>query len=145
MNWGHKITIVIVAFIAAMLSMVFIASKQSNEMYDGNYYEKELKYQKFIDAANNLKATNTNLEIKQSAENIVFTIPSTISDNITNGSIELLKADDSKKDVIQKITTSTNTQSISKKKLSNGLYITRIFWENNNTPYYFEQKVNITK
>ena len=48
MNWGHKITIVILTFIIGMLGMVYVASKQTNEMFDSNYYEKELKYQNYI-------------------------------------------------------------------------------------------------
>ena len=45
MNWGHKILIVYATFIIAMLGMVYVASKQTNEMQDENYYVKELKYQ----------------------------------------------------------------------------------------------------
>ena len=42
MNWGHKITIVIVLFLTAMLGMVYYASLQNNEMIDDHYYQKEL-------------------------------------------------------------------------------------------------------
>ncbi len=46
MNWGHKITIVIVVFLVAMVSMVIVAYRQTNDMIDENYYTKELEYQK---------------------------------------------------------------------------------------------------
>jgi hypothetical protein len=54
MNWGHKITIVIIVFLVGMLGMVFIALRQNNEMIDDDYYKKELAYQQVIDAKNNL-------------------------------------------------------------------------------------------
>jgi hypothetical protein len=50
MNWGHKIAIVIAAFVIGMLSMVYFASQQTNEMIDDNYYQKELAYQDIINA-----------------------------------------------------------------------------------------------
>ena len=37
MNWGHKIGIVIGAFVIGMLGMVFFASLQTKEMIDANY------------------------------------------------------------------------------------------------------------
>ena len=144
MNWGHKITIVILTFIIGMLGMVYVASKQTNEMFDSNYYEKELKYQNYINASNNLQALNTKIVVTQTTENLIITIPSISISNINEGKIELLKADDSKKDLSQKMNSSAQ-QIIKKSELSSGLYTARIFWINNNTPYYFEQKINIVK
>ena len=51
MNWGHKLTIVIVLFVAGMLGMVSYAMMQDNEMIDDHYYQKELEYQDVIDAS----------------------------------------------------------------------------------------------
>ena len=48
MNWGKGITLVIILFIITMLGMVYVASKQTNEMVEANYYDKELKYQNLI-------------------------------------------------------------------------------------------------
>lgn len=144
MNWGHKITIVILTFIIGMLGMVYVASKQTNEMFDSNYYEKELKYQNYINASNNLQALNTKIVVTQTTESLIITFPSISISNINEGKIELLKADDSKKDLSQKMNSSAQ-QIIKKSDLSSGLYTARIFWINNNTPYYFEQKINIVK
>ncbi len=144
MNWGHKITIVIIAFVIGMLGMVFIASKQTNEMFDSNYYEKELKYQHYINASKNLQLLSQKINISQTTESLTINLPSNATNNISEGIIELLKADDSKKDVKQKMNNSL-AQTISKAKLASGVYTTRIFWISNNIPYYHEQKINITK
>jgi len=66
MNWGKSITIVIVSFIAIVLGMVYVASKQTNEMIDKNYYDKEIKYQTLIDAAENLNKVSKDSLITQS-------------------------------------------------------------------------------
>lgn len=146
MNWGHKILIVIIVFIVAMLTIVYVASKQTNEMFEGNYYEKELKYQNYIDAAKNLQALPTKLVINQNSDSLNFVLPQQATTNISNGYIELLKADDSKKDIKQNFSNnSLAIQTILKNKVANGVYTARIFWTNNSTPYYHEQKISITK
>ncbi|MFY8127798.1 MAG: FixH family protein [Chitinophagaceae bacterium] len=144
MNWGHKITFVILTFIACMITMVYIASKQTNEMFDSNYYEKELNYQNIINAANNLNALHESVQINQDNQNVVCSFPKSTVTNFKDGKIELLKADNSSKDVTQVMLASSN-QYISKTKLTHGLYNIRISWNSNNIPYYFEQKIIITK
>ena len=54
MSWGYKILIVYILFIGMILGMVYVASRQTNEMQDDNYYAKELVYQSVIDGKNNL-------------------------------------------------------------------------------------------
>jgi regulatory protein YycI of two-component signal transduction system YycFG len=61
MNWGRGLTLFIVGFILAMLGMVYIAFKQSNEMIEDNYYDREVKYQEIIDAKSNLNPYSANL------------------------------------------------------------------------------------
>lgn len=145
MNWGNKITIVITTFIVGMLSMVYVASKQSNEMIDGNYYEKELKYQNIIEASNNLKNLQGSINIEQSINDLTIKLPTTATNNLHNGNIEFIKADDSKKDYQKKIQDGTSELYIEKNKLHKGFYKLRIYWENNNIPYYYEDKINIAK
>lgn len=65
MNWGHKITAVIAIFIIAMMSMVYLAFQQTNDMVDTNYYDKELKYQLKIDAAQNLNSATSEVLVTQ--------------------------------------------------------------------------------
>lgn len=146
MSWGNKILIVIIVFIVGMLSMVYVASRQTNEMFEGDYYEKELKFQNFIDASKNLQALPTKLTINQTTDSLNFILPQQASASIDSGYIELLKADDSKKDIKQNIVASTSSmQTILKIKATKGVYTARVFWTNNKTPYYFEQKINVIK
>jgi hypothetical protein len=61
MSWGYKILIVYILFIGMILGMVYVASRQTNEMQDDNYYAKELVYQSVIDGKNNLNALTEKL------------------------------------------------------------------------------------
>ena len=74
MNWGHKITLVFIVFAIAILGMVYVASQQTNELQDENYYEKELVYQTVIDGRNNLK-NEGNYILRDSSNDILLQIP----------------------------------------------------------------------
>lgn len=141
MNWGNKILIVITTFIIGMLSMVYIASKQTNEMFDSEYYEKELQYQSIIDASKNLSLISTPVEIKQDKKQLNIHLPPTIATNIQEGYIELLKNDNKEKDLKIDISKEASTVlNIAKTQLTKGLYTIRVFWKNAGTSYYYESK-----
>lgn len=141
MNWGNKILIVIIVFITGMLSMVYVASKQTNEMFDSNYYEKELEYQKFIDAAKNLSVINQTVETSQDANQLYIQLPAITTNNIQDGFIELLKANSKEKDIKLNIKKETSAViKIAKTQLTKGLYTMRVFWTNAGTNYYYENK-----
>ena len=63
MNWGHGILITIIIFVASILGMVVLSSRQSIDMMDEGYYEKELKHQELIDESANFARDNGKVEI----------------------------------------------------------------------------------
>jgi hypothetical protein len=146
MNWGYKITIVIATFIVAMLSMVFIASKQTNDMIDSNYYAKELAYQQIIDAVNNTKPYLADLSIEQNKEVVTLKLPTEITNLVeANAKIELIKVDDKSKDTTIPLMLNNSKQIISKSNLHAGVYLIRISWKNSGVAYYHKQNINVKK
>jgi hypothetical protein len=147
MNWGYKILLVIIAFIVGMLSMVYIASKQTNEMIDKDYYEKELKYQDLINAAQNLNNLNINKDSILFAENKILKIklPTNTFENFKSGNLELLRLDDIKKDKNIILNPIHGNQDINMNELFTGNYKIRLFWENASKSYYIEKMFFIQK
>ena len=146
MNWGHKITIVIIVFIVGMLGMVFIASMQTNEMIDKDYYKKELAYQQVIDASQNLINRSSNNLITQTMMEVVITLPVGTYEKLDDGNIEFLRNDSEKKDFsIELKRVGTNRHVIQKAELSKGVYRVRMKWSNNGIPYYKEESVFVEK
>lgn len=144
MNWGHKITLVILAFITAMLSMVYVAMRQTNEMMDKNYYEQELKYQALIDAAQNLNAISHEPVVQQNAEGLVLQIPEVLLSGFKDGKVELLKSDDQAKDISLNFSPDSNGLFLIKKsELHTGSYRARIRWSSQGKAYYREQELNV--
>ncbi len=75
MSWGYKILIVYILFIGMILGMVYVASRQTNEMQDDNYYAKELVYQSVIDGKNNLNALTEKLVVENTSDAVQIKLP----------------------------------------------------------------------
>ncbi|MFM9944509.1 MAG: FixH family protein [Bacteroidia bacterium] len=142
MNWGHKLTLVIIAFILCMLGMVFIAFRQTNGMIDTNYYEKELNYQSLIDAAQNLNAVSNDDLIKQNEKGLLITIPLSLLAGFENGRAEFLKIDNQKGDAILSFKPdSDGLFLIENSKILHGSYKVRLKWKSQSKDYYREQNL----
>ena len=46
MNWGYKIILVYVLFVAGIVFLVVRSSMENTDLVTSDYYEKELKYQR---------------------------------------------------------------------------------------------------
>lgn len=144
MNWGHKITIVIFAFIAGMLGMVWYAFQQTNDMFDANYYAQEKEYQGLMDASQRLKDVALDPIFSQNEQAVVITIPESLHSNISNGTITFLKVDDQLQDISLPLQPdSIGMQTIDKSTLNTGMYKVRLRWENDTMLYYTEKNILI--
>ena len=143
MNWGYRIMFVYIAFVLAMLGMVYVSSRQTNEMQDENYYVKELAYQQVIDGKNNLSHLDEKLSLTDSADVVKLKIPAAAAQNITDGMIYFLRPSDEKKDLRLALKPdSSGLQLISRTLLSKGLYTVQLSWKSNNKLFYSEQSFN---
>ena len=146
MNWGHKITIVIIVFLVGMLGMVFIAMRQNNEMIDDDYYKKEMVYQQVIDAKQNLLNKSENNIVNQNDREVIFILPVGTFEKLEEGYIELIRSDNEKKDVhLTMELIGRDKFVIPKTDLINGAYKARISWKNDGTAYYKEETVYVDK
>jgi hypothetical protein len=146
MNWGYKILIGFSTFVVGMLCMVGVAMKQTNEMMDDNYYEKELKFQDKIDASKNLSAVVEKLSITDSGNIIVLQLPAATVASNTVGTIECIRTSEQKRDVKLRFKLDENGRQILPKALFvNGIYQLRLDWTTNGTTYFHSQKLIITK
>ena len=142
MNWGHKITIVIVLFLIGMLGMVYLASIQNNEMIDDHYYQKELAYQDVIDASQNLVNLTSDNLVSQTMTEVMITLPVGTFEKLEKGNIELLRIDSKSKDVQLPLEANGwNVRTISKNTLIKGMYKARIRWTSAGKEYYKEESV----
>jgi len=143
MNWGYKILIVYTFFVVMMMGMVFVASRQTNEMQDENYYAKEVAYQTVIDGKNNLQAVGV-CTITNTADAIQLQVPAAAVTAVTDGTIYFLCPSDERSDVHLKFAPDLNGQQlIPKSILKEMVYTVQVSWKESNKPYYFEQSFNV--
>ena len=140
MSWGKGISIFIILFIITMMGMVWLASKQSIEMIDNNYYQKEVAFQGVIDGRHRLKeALAGKAFILNLPEKVQLQFPVATVSKVDSGYIELLKLDNQKFDM--KVALNPNAeavQDIPKKEFREGKYRIRVFWSNEGQTYYHE-------
>lgn len=146
MNWGVKITLVILAFITTMISMVVFAFHQTNEMTDKNYYQKEMKYQQIINASANLNQVTTDDIIVQDSGVYYISIPKSLIQGFKEGQCEILRWNNQSQDVHISFTPDQNgNYALNSSMFVTGRYTARISWESRGTPYYKEQSLFIQK
>lgn len=145
MNWGYGILGVIIVFLVSMMGMVYVASQQTNDMMDKDYYARELRHQQIIDATHNLQAVATDQLILQSqAGQLRIALPPATYQQLSKGTIELLKPNDRQKDLVLPLLPDANgIQNINDRRLVQGFYRARLSWENEGKAYYHEQDINI--
>ncbi len=144
MNWGYKILTVIIVFIVGMLSMVTIAMRQTNDMVDEKYYDKEMAYQSLMTATENLQNLQATSLFSQNDTSCVLTLPEAATSNISTGTVEFLRPSDKKIDInVPLAIDASGKQYFSKKQFSNGIYKLRVKWQSATTPYYKEENIFI--
>lgn len=143
MNWGHKILAVIILFVCAIGFMVYVASQQKNEMFDENYYEKELAYQSVINAKNNLAKEDEPI-ISQLEKYLEVKFDTRFISNIQNGKLEILRPSDQSKDIhAEIILDSLGITRLPLEQFITGVYKIRMSWTSSTIPYYYETKFYI--
>lgn len=127
-----------------MLSMVYVAFQQTNDMIEDHYYEREMKYQTLIDAAQNLNSITDSVLIKEVDANLLVQVPNFNRSTFLNGSLDFIRIENKNLDT-QFILTPDNNGifSIDKSKFSSGMYKVRIQWKSDTLEYYREQNIAI--
>lgn len=139
MNWGKKIAILYLSFVALIVTLVVISMNQEIELESKDYYAQELKYQEKIDAFKNTNTLNSELSYERIENSLVINFPEEQKEKITNGEILFFCASDSEKD--KKISLSineNNSQSISLNQLQKAKYTVKISWKCNTKNYFKE-------
>jgi hypothetical protein len=112
MNFGVKITILYLSFVALILTLVFLSFGQKVELVSKDYYAQELKYQDKIDAINNTNALASSIDHKIEASTIVLNINPELNSSGLSGSINFFRPSDSSKDVKIKMNFVNDQQQI---------------------------------
>lgn len=143
MNWGTRIVIMYLGFVALIVTMVVVSMRQQVDLVTPDYYAKELKYQSNIDKANNHNQLNSSLKCSVLDGNIVINFPEEHKSESITGEVLVYKPSDAKSDKIISIEAVNGQMSIPSSVFSKGMYKVKIDWTVNEKSFYFEQVINL--
>ncbi|MGB4845196.1 MAG: FixH family protein [Ferruginibacter sp.] len=143
MNWGAKIVVVYVVFIAGILFMVFKSSSEKSDLVTTDYYAKELKYQEKIDEMNRVSALSTEVDVVIKDNELIVLFPKDFSGKKLTGEAVLYCPSDEKKDLKNNFSLQDEPLRISIPEKNRGLHELHLSWQDGGVTYYFEKKIFI--
>ncbi|MEO6670333.1 MAG: FixH family protein [Ferruginibacter sp.] len=141
MNWGYKILIVYVIFIAGIVTLVFKSSVQNQDLVVNDYYDQELKYQDKIDAIQRTNSLKSAVECKVENGYILINFPAEMKGSHIDATVLLYSPVDEKKDVQKQMGTDNAVIQFPITAKSKGFHKLKISWVENKTSYYSEQQI----
>jgi hypothetical protein len=143
MNWGNKLVLAFVAFVALMATLVYKSMNTKFELVSKDYYKDELKYQDKIDATS-AAAKLGEVSITTIADSVQISLPKELENSIINGSVWFYCNTDEKKDRHIDFARVTNNKFlIPTSQLSKANYQAKISYAVNNNHYYSEKQITI--
>lgn len=141
MSWGYKILVTYALFFLMISVFLYIASQQTNEMLETNYYEKEIQFQKILNGSDNLNVLDEAINLKLTRKFLEISLPKAgIQDNPIIH-LEFIKMSDQTKDFNIEIKANENGLiKIPTEKLSRGYYRLQMQWESNGKPYVYRDQ-----
>jgi hypothetical protein len=130
-----------VLFIVFMLSMGAYMLYSTKEIPEKDYYEKDLAYQKTMEAEKNARELPEKPIINYDKTTNILRIEFAKDTDITEGKLQLLKVSDQKKDLFFKLLSSQNIQEFPLPKETKGSYNIVISWINSEKPFQFTQRI----
>ena len=143
MNFGGKIVILYLSFVALILTLVFNCYSMDVDLVSTDYYAQELNFQQKINATNNEKDLKSSITHVINGKSIILSIDSALLSNDFNGTVTFFRPSDSKKDVSFKMNFTNNEQVIYAKDLIHGAYKLQLSWTSNQKKYFKEDVIFI--
>jgi hypothetical protein len=144
MNWGIRITVLYLGFVALIMSLVFLSMNQKMDLETNEYYEKELHYQDRINTIDRTQALEEPLSWEIDQQTLALQFPSLMRGKTTSGSIYFLRPSDAALDKTFKLPADTALgRNIPLESLRKGVYKLQIDWEADGEQYYNEGTIRI--
>ncbi|MCK0156126.1 FixH family protein [Cellulophaga sp. F20128] len=143
-NWGTGIVIAFIAFISFILYFVVRMNAENRAQHDlvtEEYYKAELGFQKEINDANMaLKLTNK-LTVEQTKEGLVIHFPKDHDKEKITGTVSFYRPSNKQLDFNLPISLSNTHLLIPDKRLLDGRWDIKIYWEYNKETYLHKQSI----
>jgi hypothetical protein len=139
MNWGLRITILYLGFAGIILTLVFICAGEKVELESKDYYARELKFQKQIDARTNASSLDVEIGHRVIGRNVEITVPAELLKPSFKGSVNFMRPSDSALDFSVPLEPdSDGKQLIENSSFAKGVYKMQINIDSEGKSYFKE-------
>lgn len=139
-NWGHGITIAILAFMAFIIYIVFQTFQLNADLVQDDFYEQEVLFDEKKKMKHNYKNLSTKIIVEQSPIGILIKFPKRL--NNIDGAIQFYRRDNKKLDKTFEIKLSADhIQTISYSHFIIGKYDISINFTGNDTSYLHQSEI----
>jgi nitrogen fixation protein FixH len=138
--WPIAIIAYFAVFISAMVAWIIYASSQKMELVGEDYYEREVLYQREIDAAARARTEGANVAYSGAEHAITVHLPAAHKAAAATGTIQLYRPNDSRMDqAIGLALAADGSQRVDARALAPGLWKLRVSWRVNGQDYLVDQ------
>lgn len=142
-NWGTKIAIFYLSFVAGMMYLVVRSSQQSIDLVSEDYYADELQYQQRIDQSKRTAALATQPDIAYEHDVITVKLPAEFNGKTVNGKILLYCPARASDDQQTGFSTREGIARLSVPEKNSGYHEVQVSWEVNGERYFAAKKLFI--
>lgn len=144
MNWGYRIALLYIGFVAFILTLVFFSYSISVDLVAKDYYRQELAYQKQIDKMENVLKLGKRPTLKVEATNALIRLQMPTEHENVEGEVLFFRPDSPKLDFkVPLLPAKDGSQVLPIGNLKKGLWRLKLTWKHAGKEFYFEEKVKI--
>jgi len=141
LNWGQSITIVIILFMAFILTLVYKMHYRNADLVQDDFYEQEVLFNSKKESIFNYENSDFKLHVEQTPEGIELRFPSDFT--FDKGSVFFYRADDKSLDRQYKLSINPNhKQILAYSEFIVGKYEINISWNNQEKSYLYQSEIN---
>lgn len=139
-NWGTKITLVYLLFVAGIMFLVLQSSRQKIDLVTPDYYEQEIKYQERIDQSKRADALSGKQTVQRQGDSLVIKFPDEQTTKNIKGHIWVYYPADESLDVKADIQTANGVAwlILPANEKRSGMSIVKTNWTCEGVDYYTE-------
>ena len=142
MNWGTRIAVLYLGFVALILTLAFTCFGQKSELESKDYYARELKYQSRIDAETNANGLGTAIAHLVENRSVQLSVPAELLGADMSGAVQFIRPSDASLDRSIPIhTDAEGHQTLSDASFQKGVYKMQISIHSKGKDYYKESVV----
>lgn len=142
MNWGWKIILVYLGFVAMIMTLVFKARSEKIELVAPDYYAQEVAYQQRIDATKNARSLSQPMTVLVNNNEVVVQMPKECAGKIQSGEVHFYRPSDVSLDQKTPLLLNPESQFVfPTQTLKSGLYLVQLSYKMEGKDYYSEESL----